>query len=378
VFYKVAEIRGYDFYNANAVVSDIKRPEMAKKPNPKKEKSYFKPRSSTLETLFDTVSMENSFRKDVLKKIKKETLSRQGFKLVAPCQDVLGFLKHYAPKSKGEEDILNYLYTVHVPHDFVMRTQIMNEGWAMYWEKKIMLELFKDKAVTGIIDYARTFSAVCVPRPFFMRNPYHLGYQLWCHIEKLYKDGKVSLDYIEETDQKKKENWHRPSKAGPVDAMTHLVKTVTDYEFIRRFLTPGLIKKFYLNRLDKRWAKQLGLEKKDIIEEDDRNVYLDPGPVKKEMLDFFTNFQRPRIYVVDTDFEDGGLLLYFRNDKRRLRHEWIKPTLKNINLVWKGPTYLIAESTLYKYAANTYKETTIKNITFEQIHEGIRRNRIEV
>jgi stage V sporulation protein R len=30
------------------------------------------------------------------------------------------------------------------PQDFVMRTQIMNEGWAMYWEKKIMLELFKE------------------------------------------------------------------------------------------------------------------------------------------------------------------------------------------------------------------------------------------
>ena len=73
----------------------------------------------------------------------------------------------------------------------------MNEGWAMYWEKKIMTELFKEQSVKGIIDYARVFSGVCYPRPYYMRNPYHLGFYLWTHIEELYRDGKVSLDFHE-------------------------------------------------------------------------------------------------------------------------------------------------------------------------------------
>ena len=36
------------------------------------------------------------------------------------------------------------MYVTHAPQEFVMRTQIMNEGWAMFWEKKIMLELFNN------------------------------------------------------------------------------------------------------------------------------------------------------------------------------------------------------------------------------------------
>ena len=85
----------------------------------------------------------------------------------------------------------------------------MNEGWAMYWEKKIMTELFKEQSVKGIIDYARVFSGVCYPRPYYMRNPYHLGFYLWTHIEELYRDGKVSLDFHEETNQDVKDHWNK-------------------------------------------------------------------------------------------------------------------------------------------------------------------------
>ena len=82
----------------------------------------------------------------------------------------------------------------------------------MYWEKKIMLELFKEKAVTGMIDYSKVFSGVCYPRPYFQRNPYHLGYHMWCHIEELYRKGQVSLDYEEKQDMEKKKNWDKKSK----------------------------------------------------------------------------------------------------------------------------------------------------------------------
>ncbi|MFT5130977.1 MAG: hypothetical protein ACI8W8_004610 [Rhodothermales bacterium] len=77
--------------------------------------------------------------------------------------------------------MLDYFCAVDTTHDFVGRTQFMNGGWAMYWEKKIMLELFKERAVTGIIDYARVFSGVRYPRPFFQRNriPHHLRPRPW-------------------------------------------------------------------------------------------------------------------------------------------------------------------------------------------------------
>jgi len=242
----------------------------------------------------------------------------------------------------------------------------------MYWEKKIMLALFKEKAVKGIIDYARVFSGVCYPRPYYMRNPYHLGFYLWNHIEELYRKGKVDLEFVEETDQQKKETWNRSNGNDPMQSMEHLVSTVTDYDFLRRFLTPELIEQFHLNRISKQEAQRVGLSPDSVIREDPYWVWIDPFPVKEEMLKFFTHFYRPRIYIIDTDFQDGGLLLFHRDDGRRLKKDWIKPTLKNLNLIWKGSVSLVSKNWLYSFSANLFKETVVTEVTFEHVQERIR------
>ncbi|MBF0236978.1 MAG: SpoVR family protein [SAR324 cluster bacterium] len=333
--------------------------------------SYFQPYSDTLDSLMKKQSREDAWHKEMQTKMRQETLSLRGYKLRAPCQDIFGFLKNYAPASQSEKSLLNYFYTVYSTHDFIMRTQIMNEGWAMYWEKKIMLELFKERSVTGIIDYAKVFSGVCYPRPYYRRNPYHLGFYLWTHIEELYREGKVSLDYLEEKDRELRNQWNRPDSVPPIQRMEHLVRTVTDYEFLRRFLTPKLIHEFHLNRFDKREAQQLGISSNHVIQADKQWVWVDPEPIKEEMLDFFTHFYRPRIYVIDADFQDGGLLLYHRDDGRSLKKTWIKPTLKNLNHIWKGPVSLITKNWLYTYSANLFKETVINSVSFDEVQERI-------
>ncbi|MFH2129447.1 MAG: SpoVR family protein, partial [bacterium] len=253
-------------------------------PTPK----LMRPYSYTMDVLLQYDSVEVAWEKEQKKKDHQEQISRKGFRLYRPCQDILGFLCRYAPTSRAEKAILDYMYVSHSSHDFVIRSQIMNEGWAMYWEKKIMLKLFAEKAVKGVIDYASVFSGVCSPRPFFMRNPYHLGYHLWNHIEELYRDGKVELDFIEETDQHKKETWQKPARTEPVAAMEHLVRTITDYEFLRRFLSEELVEVFYLNRIPKMYVNMLGLNRETIIRDDSQFVWLDPQLVKEEMLMFFT------------------------------------------------------------------------------------------
>lgn len=334
--------------------------------------TFLQPFSHTMDSLLQSAPHETAWKHEMQQKLNQQTLSRQGYNLRAPCQDIMGFLHNYAPSSSGEKSILHYMTTVHATHDFVMRTQIMNEGWAMYWEKKIMLELFKEKAVKGIIDYARVFSGVCYPRPYYMRNPYHLGFHLWNHIEELYREGKVDLEYVEEIDQKTKEHWHKSNGIDPIKSMEHLVSTVTDYDFLRRFLTPELIEKFHLNRISKQEAQRVGLSPESVLKEDPYWVWIDPLPVKEEMLKFFTHFYRPRIYIIDTDFQDGGLLLFHRDDGRRLRKDWIKPTLKNLNLIWKGPVSLVSKNWLYSFSANLFKETVVTEVTFEHVQERIR------
>ncbi|CAM2068907.1 SpoVR family protein [Sulfidibacter corallicola] len=334
--------------------------------------SFYTPLSSTLDALLRPRNDANPYEREMKTKLRQETLSRRGFRLRCPCQDVFAFLRYYAPTTNAERSVLDYLYTIHAPSDFVVRTQIMNEGWAMYWEKKIMLELFKERACTGIIDYSKVFSGVCYPRPYYMRNPYHLGFHMWCHVEELYRDGKVSLDYHEEKDQKAKDAWKRESGTQPIDAMRHLVRTVTDYEYLRRFLTPELIHQFHLNRVPQRDVARLGISKRDVIQEDRYWVWLNPEPIKKEMLKFFTHFYRPRIYVIDADFEDGGLLLFHRDDGRRLKANWIQPTLKNLNMIWKGGISLVSKNTLYGYTGGRYREMRIPEVDFEVVVDRMR------
>jgi len=331
------------------------------------------PFDSTLDAIFqnNNKSKERIIRREKLRQSRSESISRHGYKLRAPCPDILGFLKEFAPLSHGEKHILEYMYAVNCTQDFVARTQIMNEGWAMQWEKRIMMELFKEKACKGIIEYSKVVSGVCYPRPYFQRNPYHLGFYMWEHIEEEYKQGKISIDYFDETSQKKRDNWQKKPKMDSVDFMTHLVQSCTDYEFLRRFLTLELVEKFHLNRIDKRQAQQLGLKPNDIIREDRRFVWIDPTPVKEDMLNFFTHLYRPRIYIVDVDYMDGGLLLYHRDDGRALRKDWIKPTLKNINLIWKGSVCLLTKDTLYTYSAGSFNELRAAAPTFETIVERL-------
>jgi len=124
------------------------------------------PYSFTLSSIMQgSESSDLLVEKEQRKRVRRETLSRTGYKLRAPCQDIMGFLRRFAPASSGERSVLDYLYTVNSTQDFVIRTQIMNEGWAMYWEHKIMKDLFAEKACSGIVDYCRIFSGVCYPRP---------------------------------------------------------------------------------------------------------------------------------------------------------------------------------------------------------------------
>ena len=332
-------------------------------------KKFLPPYSSTMETLFSQQGGSSPLAREIKTKLRQESLNRRGFRLRAPCQDVFGFLKNFAPATPAERNIVNYLYNRHYPSDFVIRTQVMNEGWAMYWEKKIMTALFREKACTGIIDYARIFSGVCYPRPYYHRNPYHLGFHLWCHIEELYRKGRISLSYLEETDREKKEQWNQSPATDPVEQLRHLVKTITDYEFLRRFLTLDLVEKLHLNRIPQRDFVHLGIPKREVIKEDRHYVWLEPEPIKKEMLGFYTHYYRPRIYVIDADFQDGGLLLFHRDDGRRLKTQWIQPTLKNLNLLWKGGVSLLSRNTLYSYVGGRHREQRIRELSFETVME---------
>lgn len=369
-------ITAHSQYNlSGSVEGDIRRPEEQDSHiSEKKADPLYMPFSHTMESFLRANTLEQAWQKEKQRKTKREQINRKGYQLFRPCQDVIDLLRNFAPTSQSERAILDYMYVANSNRDFVIRTQIMNEGWAMYWEKKIMLNLFKENVVKGIIDYAKVFSGVCSPRPYFQRNPYHLGFHLWNHIEELHGDGKISLDYLEENDQLTKENWKKEPSENSIEFMEHLVKTITDYEFLRRFLSHQVIDDCHLNRIPRQQANMFGISKDLIIKEDERWIWVDPGTVKSEMISFFTHFHRPRIYVIDTDFQDGGLLLFHRSDDKKLRKDWIQPTLKNTNYIWKAAVYLVTSEMCYAYSAKKFSEKAIKEVKFEQILERMEKS----
>lgn len=343
------------------------------------KKKMFQGYSSTLDSILSPINSKDIYREDRENKNKREAISRHGYKLKAPCQDILGFLRLYAPASENERNIMDYMYFVAQYHDFIAKTQIMNEGWSMYWEKKIMMDLFDRRVVTDVVDYCKIFSGVCRPRPFFVRNPYHVGYYMWNHIEDLYRKGKVSLDFSEEKNREARDNWNQGGTDNPIAAMDHLVNTITDYEFIRRFLDKELIDQLYLNRLTHQVAYAYGFlhpNNADKIDHMDKHyVYLSHKYVKDEMLQFFVDFYRPMVYLVDTDFKDGGLLLYHRHKGRDLREDWVPPTLGNINTVWKSPVYLLTDKYLYRASGKDVVRQEVKPVDFDQVKERMFENK---
>jgi stage V sporulation protein R len=339
---------------------------------PKKAK-FFVEQSSTIEAFLNPINKDRVLEKDKEMKVKHQTIDRKGYKLKAPCQDVLGFLRNYAPTSSGEKYILDYQYTTHRHTDFVIRTQIMNEGWAMTWEKKIMMDLFNEKTVDEIIDYSKIFSGVCYPRPFFQRNPYHLGYNMWKKIENLYSKGKVSIDYVEETSLQVRDEWNKPTNMTTMEHMEHIVETCTDYEFVRRYLDDQSIEEFHLNKIPYYYLDGLMSnedEARDLIYKwDGQYAWLNQSFVREQMLDFFTDYHRPCIYVIDDEYIDGGLLLYHRHKGRNLRKDWIPSTLKNINMIWKSPVYLLSGDSMYRAANNKMKKNVVDKVSFDQIRD---------
>ena len=50
-----------------------------------------------------------------------------------------------------------------------------------------------------------------------------------------------------------------------------------------------------------------------------------------------------------------------------MRSDWIKPTLKNINLIWKGPVCLLTKDNLYTWTAGNYNELRASAPDFETV-----------
>ncbi|MDZ7730774.1 MAG: SpoVR family protein [Natrialbaceae archaeon] len=109
-----------------------------------------------------------------------------------PQKDILSFVREYGKRydedsdravdmTEWQRDVLDMIRTE--AHYFAPQkmTKLMNEGWAAYWESKMMT----DEALAGddeIFNYADHMSKVLGSSGL---NPYKLGFHLWQYVENV-------------------------------------------------------------------------------------------------------------------------------------------------------------------------------------------------
>jgi stage V sporulation protein R len=329
----------FNLENTVEVVSVIS--ETVTKVEPAKSEDSFLYHSDALYSIFGEGRSEETIKEMKVKMERRNEMDRKGYRLKAPCEDIMGFIQNYAPASKYERCILQYLYETNRHGETIRKTQIMDEGWAMTWQKNIMLELFREGLVTDMVSECKTFAGVCYPRPFYSRNPYHLGYHMWQDIMELYSKGKISAEYVNEKSREAKDNWNKPPGGDPYDYIKHLCSTISDYEFLRRFLTDQQIVDYKLNKVH--MSQQRAVRDLKINRIEQPWIYLEPEGIKEKMLNVFKHWHRPRVYIIDDDYKgEGALLLYHRDDGiDNLRESYIKPTMKNLARIWKRSVLLM-------------------------------------
>jgi spore cortex formation protein SpoVR/YcgB (stage V sporulation) len=185
---------------------------------------------------------------DAVKQVDAQALA-----LGLPEENLLYFLEKFSPRLKDwERELLRIVRNI-AQYFFPQRqTKVMNEGCATFVHYKIMNRLF-DKGLIGegaMLEFLTSHTSV-VFQPEFDDprysgiNPYALGFEMMCDIERMATDPTVEdLEYM-------------PEVAGCGDGLKALKNAWANFRddsFIAQYLSPRLIRKMKLFKLENRAA----------------------------------------------------------------------------------------------------------------------------
>jgi stage V sporulation protein R len=243
-----------------------------------------------------------------------------------PEADILLFLLENAPLKNWQRDVLSIIREEAYYFLPQGQTKIMNEGWATYWHSRIMTEkVLKDSEV---IDYADHHSGT-VGGSRLQLNPYKLGLELFRDIEARWNKGRFGKAYESCEDLATRESWDLQLGLGR-EKIFEVRRLYNDLTFIDTFFTDDFCRRqklFVYAKSDQNpaWA----IKTREF------------GKVKEMILNGLTNLGRPRIRVVDGNFENRGeLLLDHAHETRELKWDFAGETLVNLQRLWKRPVHV--------------------------------------
>jgi stage V sporulation protein R len=244
-----------------------------------------------------------------------------------PEQDVLLFLLEHAPLEAWQIDILDIVREEAYYFIPQRQTKIMNEGWASYIHTTLMTRTDLMTA-NEVIDYADHHSGTVAVQKGRL-NPYKLGLELFRDIEDRWNRGAFGLEYEECESMEQRQQWDRQVGLGR-EKIFEVRRVYNDICFIDEFLTEEFVRNHGLFSYDyNRRTGQYEISSRDFM------------AVKQGLLLQLTNFGRPRIEVVDSNYKNRGeLLLVHRHEGIDLDIPFAMDTLRNLYAIWSRPVHI--------------------------------------
>ena len=242
-----------------------------------------------------------------------------------PQRDILGFLLEQAPLERWEWELLNIVREEAIYFAPQRATKIMNEGWASYWHRKIMVDHILNDA--EVVDYADTMAGTLAEGSSL--NPYKLGLELWLDIEDRWNRGRHGLDFERCDNLQAKAGWDTGAMAGR-EQIFFCRRVHNDVTFIDEYLTEDFChrQKLFVYRYNPRSGQR------EIVTRDFQTV-------KEQLLRQIANGGAPRLEIVDINLHNRGELhIIHRHDGQPLRNDWAEFSLLNIASLWKRPVHL--------------------------------------
>lgn len=253
-------------------------------------------------------------RQGPTKRLRDET------ELAKPQKDLLAFLSRHGHLEHWQKDILAMIRAESLYFVPQIQTKIMNEGWSMFWQSKLMSEFAQPNE---FVDHADMMSKVLAGG---VVNPYALGKLIWEDIKDRWDKGRFGREWELCQDPEKKKKWDTKANLG-TEKIFEVRRNYNDVTFLAEFFTEELFEK-------------LKLFTYEYIPETGAYHITSKGfaDVKKKLLFQQTNLGRPTIKVATGNYGNKGelLLLHLYNGVG-LNLDEAKDVLKHLYTMWGRP-----------------------------------------
>lgn len=241
-----------------------------------------------------------------------------------PVEDLLSFIADHNPYlPEWKRDCLRIVekeMKYFIPQ---METKIMNEGWASYWHYKLVNELALDSNLH--LEFLVRHNQVLRPHPGGL-NPYHLGFIMWQDIERRWNEGATGREFVDDRPKTDISSMNENDTPGR-KKIFEVRESDRDSSFLRRFLTPDIMREAHLFQHEKRGKDRVVTK---IADEEGWHQ------IKETLIASVGSASIPIIKIEDADFgRNHTLYLKHYHDGRDLQLEYSEHTLKHVKALWE-------------------------------------------